>query len=328
MVQQLNESPIAPSPRVSVVIPAYNVAGYLPVALDSLLAQNLNRFEALIVDDGSTDDTAAVARSYGERDRRIRLLQKPNGGLSSARNHGMAAARADYIALLDADDAYHPDKLKNHVQKLDQAPDVAVVYSASRIMGEDGKLIFMSMSGKPLHRDWLFSLLCKNCIGHGSNAVFRRSLLEQVGNFDETLRSCEDLDFWLRIAARSTSQGQGQFFREPRALAYYRVRPSGLSFNLPQMECTYRRVLETALARSPQRAAPFMDSAFAYMYRYLARLALTAHDQPQAEAYLQQAWESDASIFWRDLRSLSTLMAIRFGPISRRWIAGALGSSV
>ncbi len=327
MVQQLGSSPMASLPLVSVVIPAYNVAGYLPAALDSLLAQSLKNFEVLIVDDGSTDDTAAVARSYGERDRRFRLLQKPNGGLSSARNHGMAAAQADYIALLDADDAYHPDKLKSHVQKLNQAPDVAVVYSASKIMRDDGKLTWLPMSGKPLHRDWLFSLLCKNCIGHGSNGVFRRSLLAQVGNFDESLRSCEDIDFWLRIAATEPGQQQWQFFREPRPLAYYRVRPSGLSFNLPQMEATYCRVLETALARSPQRAAPFMDMAFAYMYRYLARLALTARDQPQAEAYLQQAWESDASIFWRDPRSLLTLLAIRLAPISRRLIAGTLGSS-
>lgn len=312
---------LARLPRVSVVIPAYNVEAYLAAALDSLLTQSLTDFEALIVDDGSTDGTAAVAQRYVERDRRFQLLQKPNGGLSSARNHGMAAARADYIALLDADDAYHPDKLQTHVERLDQNPQVAVVYSASRIMRDDGDLTWMPMSGKPLHADWLFALLCKNCVGHGSNGVFRRSLLEQVGNFDETLRSCEDIDFWLRIAAT----GDGSFYREARPLAYYRVRPSGLSFNFLQMEATYRRVLEAAEARSPQRATPFMGQAYAYMYRYLARLALTAQDLPQAQAYLNQAWQSDASIFWRDAKSLSTLVAVRLAPLSRRLIAGTLG---
>lgn len=311
----------APSPRVSVVIPAYNVETYLAAALDSLLQQSLTDFEALIVDDGSTDGTAAVAQGYVDRDRRFQLLQKPNGGLSSARNHGMAAARADYIALLDADDAYHPDKLQAHVAQLDQNPQIAVAYSASRIMRDDGDLTWMPMSGKPLHSDWLFALLCKNCVGHGSNGVFRRSLLDQVGNFDETLRSCEDIDFWLRIAALDG----GGFYRDSQPLAYYRVRPSGLSFNFRQMEATYRRVLEAAEARSPQRAAPFMGQAYAYMYRYLARLALTAQDLPQARAYLAQAWQSDASIFWRDAKSLSTLLAIRLAPLSRRLIAGTLG---
>jgi glycosyltransferase involved in cell wall biosynthesis len=309
------------SPLVSVVIPAYNVEAYLEAALESLVQQRLTQFEALIVDDGSTDGTAAIAQQFVAGDRRFRLLQKPNGGLSSARNHGMAEARANYIALLDADDAYHPDKLLSHVQRLEQNPQVAVVYSASRIMRDDGDLTWMPMSGKPLHGDWLFSLLCKNCLGHGSNAVFRRSLLDQVGNFDETLRSCEDIDFWLRIAVT----GEGGFYRDPRPLAYYRVRPSGLSFNVLQMEETYGRVLKAAAARSPQRTAPFMAQAYAYMYRYLARLALTAQDLPQAAAYLEQAWQSDASIFWRDGRSLSTLLAVRFAPLSRRLIAGTLG---
>ena len=323
MVQQLNASATGARPLVSVVIPAYNVAHYLPTALDSLLAQSLVNFEALIVDDGSTDDTAAVAQEYVTRDRRFQLLQKPNGGLSSARNHGMAAARSDYIALLDADDAYHPEKLRSHVERLDSNPEISVVYSASKIIRNDGQRTWMQLSGKPLYSDPLLSLLCKNFIGNGSNGIFRQSLLAQIGNFDESLRSCEDIDFWLRIASLDSSQ----FYREPRPLTYYRVRPSGLSFNLPQMEETCNRVLDAALARSPQRNAPFMPTAFAYMYRYLARMALTSGDLSQAEVYISQAWDSDAAIFRRDLRSLSTLVAIRLAPISRRLIASTLGSS-
>lgn len=324
MVQQLMSDSRVMLPRVSVVIPAYNVARYLPVALDSLLTQSMMEFEALIVDDGSTDDTAAVAQEYVKRDRRFTLLQKPNGGLSSARNYGMAAAGSDYIALLDADDAYHPDKLRNHVERLDSDPRISVVYSASRIIRNDGKKTWMQLSGKPLYREPLFSLLCKNFVGHGSNGIFRRSLLAEIGTFDESLRSCEDIDFWLRIAALDSSQ----FYRDPHPLAYYRVRPSGLSFNLPQMEDTCCRVLKAASARAPERTAPFMSTAFAYTYRYLARMALTSGDLAKAEAYINQSWESDASIFWRDLRSLSTLLAIRLAPISRRFIAGTLGSSV
>lgn len=308
-------------PRVSVVLPAYNVAAYLPQALSSLQRQTLENFEALIVDDGSTDDTAAVALCCIGDDRRFRLLSKANGGLSSARNHGIAQAQADYIALLDADDAYHPDKLLSHVERLDRDGGLGVVYSASRIMRDDGRLTWMGLGGKPLHRDHLFALLCKNFIGHGSNGVFRRALVDQIGGFDEQLPSAEDIDFWLRIAAT----GQWRFGREPRALCYYRVRPSGLSFNLPQMEETYHRVLVAAAGRSPQRTAPMMPKAFAYLYRYLARLALTARNLPQAQDYLGRAWASDASIFWRDPRSLTTLLAIRLAPLSQRLIAATLG---
>ncbi|NJN29589.1 MAG: glycosyltransferase family 2 protein [Synechococcales cyanobacterium RM1_1_8] len=310
-----------PQPRVSVVIPSYNVAGYLARALESLQQQTLENFEALIVDDGSTDGTAAVAQGFVERDRRFRLLSRANAGLSSARNWAMDQARADYIALLDADDAYHPDKLRSHVARLDLDPSIGVVYSASRIMRDDGRLTALRLSGKPLHSDPLFALLCKNFVGHGSNGVFRRSLLAEVGNFDPALASAEDIDFWLRIAAT----GRWGFYREPRALCHYRVRPSGLSYNLACMEQTYSQVLQRAAARAGDRAQPMMPTAWAYMYRYLARLALTARDSAQAEAFMERAWRADASIFWRDGRSLATLLALKLAPLSRRWIAGTLG---
>ncbi len=308
-------------PKVSVVIPSYNVDSSLEATLVSLERQSFKNFEALIVNDGSTDDTASIAQSFCRRDRRFRLLQKPNGGLSSARNYGIRQAQGEYIALLDGDDIYHRDKLITHVDILDRLEKVGVVYSASRAIRNDGRETFMVLNGKPINSDSLVALLCKNFIGHGSNAVFRRSLISEVGEFDETLRSCEDVDFWLRVAATR----RWQFHRLPQILCCYRVRPSGLSFNLKQMEDSRQQILQAAERRSPEVVQPWLSTANAYMYRYLARVSLTAGDRNLARNYLDRAWVEDASIFYRDWRSLVTLIAVISAPLAQLTIRQTLG---
>ncbi len=310
-------------PTVSVIIPAYNVGNYIHDALNSLQNQSYQDFEALIVDDGSTDHTAVIAQEYCQVDARFKLLQKDNGGLSSARNFGLIHSQAKYIALLDADDAYKPEKLMNHVSRLVYQPEVGVVYSASQVMRDNGQPTRFQLSGKPIHINPLLALLCKNFVGHGSNAVFRRCILDEIGYFDETLRSSEDVDFWMRIAALET----WTFYREPHALVYYRVRPSGLSFNVAQMQQSNERVIELAYQRSPEQVKPMLSQARAYLFRYLARLSLTAGNLAQARSMLYQSLTEDASIFIRDTRAMVTLMAILLAPISRVFLRRTLGSS-
>jgi cellulose synthase/poly-beta-1,6-N-acetylglucosamine synthase-like glycosyltransferase len=309
-------------PKVSVIVPAYNVRSYIEEALVSLESQSLQEFEAIVVDDGSTDGTAEVVELFCQRDSRFRLLQKQNGGLSSARNHGIRHARADYIALLDSDDTYEPDKLANHVAVLDRVPEVGVVYSASRAIRDDGHPTLMYLNGKPVYSDPLLALLCKNFIGHGSNAVFRRCLCDEVGEFDEALRSSEDVDFWLRIAATR----RWRFHREPKVLCCYRVRPSGLSFNVLQMQHCCEQVIEAAYLRSPKLVEPMLPTAYAYMYRYLARVSLTAGNAEQARNFVNQAIQADSSIFYRDARSLLTLVAVRLAPLAKLALGRTLGS--
>jgi glycosyltransferase involved in cell wall biosynthesis len=309
-------------PKVSVIVPAYNVRSYIEEALVSLERQSLQEFEAIVVDDGSTDGTAEVVKPYVARDSRFRLLQKPNGGLSSARNYGIRHARAEYIALLDSDDVYKPDKLANHVAVLDRVAEVGVVYSASQAIRDDGYPTFMYLSGKPVASDPLLSLLCKNFIGHGSNAVFRRSLCDEVGEFDEALPSSEDVDFWLRIAATE----RWRFHREPRVLCCYRVRQSGLSFNVAQMQRCCEQVIEAAYRRSPELVEPMLSTAYAYMYRYLARVSLTAGNAEQARNFVDRALAADNSIFYRDARSLLTLVAVRLAPLAKLALGRTLGS--
>ena len=308
-------------PKVSVIVPAYNVSKYIPEALASLEKQTFSDFEVLVVDDGSTDDTAAVVQKFCQRDTRFNLLQKPNGGLSSARNYGIRHAKGEYIALLDGDDIYHRDKIATHVARLYDKPDVGVVYSASQTIRDDGKPTFISLSGKPVHSNPLLALLCKNFVGHGSNAVFRRCLIDEVGGFDENLRSWEDVDLWLRIAAMQ----KWRFFREKRVLCYYRVRPSGLSFNLVQMRNSGTIVIETAYERSPELIKPMLPTVYAYMYRYLSRLCLQGGDMQTARDFIDQALVYDSSIFYRDIRSLITLLSVRLSPVAKLAIGRSLG---
>ncbi len=308
-------------PKVSVIVPAYNVSGYIQDALISLEKQTFVNFEVLVVDDGSTDDTASIVQKFCQRDSRFQLLQKQNGGLSSARNYGIRHAQGEYIALLDGDDIYHRDKLATHIARLYNRPDVGVVYSASRTIRDDGKPTFISLSGKPVHSNPLLALLCKNFVGHGSNAVFRRCLIDEVGGFDENLCSWEDVDLWLRIAATQ----KWDFFLEKRVLCYYRVRPSGLSFNLVQMRNSGAIVIESAYKRSPELIQPVLPTIYAYMYRYLSRLCLQGGDMETARDFIDQALVCDKSIFYRDMRSLLTLVSVRLSPFSKLAIGRSLG---
>lgn len=308
--------------KVSVIVPAYNVSAYIEDALKSLERQSFKKFEVLIVDDGSTDNTAEIVTSFCQRDPRFRLLQKQNGGLASARNYGIRHARGEYIALLDGDDMYQPDKLATHVIQLNRSQEIGVIYSASRAIREDGKPTFMVLSGKPVKSDPLLALLCKNFIGHGSNAVFRRSIFDEVGGFEETLRSCEDIDFWLRVAATR----RWSFYRLPQILCCYRVCPSGLSFNVREMQRSRETVIERAYQRSSQLVEPVLPTAYAYMYRYLARLSLTAGEVKQSNDFINRAWKSDSSIFYRDWRSLLTLISVKVAPFAQLAIGQTLGA--
>jgi glycosyltransferase involved in cell wall biosynthesis len=309
-------------PKVSVIVPAYNVQNYIEEALLSLQHQSCGEFEALVVDDGSTDGTAEIVKRFCNQDSRFKLLQKTNGGLSSARNHGIRHASTDYIALLDADDRYESEKLTAHLKILEHHPEVGVVYSASKTIRDDGASTFIQLSGKPIYADPLKALLCKNFIGHGSNAVFRRCIVDKVGYFDETLRSSEDVDYWIRIATLDS----WTFYRDPHPLVCYRVRPSGLSFNVGQMQRSNEQVLQSAYRRSPEKVQSILPTAYAYLYRYLARLALTSGNSPEARRLISCALKKDAGIFLRDGRSFITLCAVVLAPVTRAILRQSLGS--
>jgi glycosyltransferase involved in cell wall biosynthesis len=189
------------APLVSTVIPTFNRKDDAVIAIRTALAQTYPHQEILVVDDGSTDGTEAFLRKeFGER---IQVLRKPNGGVSSARNHGMAAARGELIALLDSDDEWLPEKLAAQVAFLTAHADFGMVITDVMRMDQervDFELFrrreFIPEDGHVLR--WVL----RNPALAPASAMLRRAVYQDVGGFDTTLRTAEDLDFHLRVALR------------------------------------------------------------------------------------------------------------------------------
>ena len=188
-------------PAVSVVIPAYNAAWCVRKAIDSVLMQDFTDREVIVVDDGSIDDTAAVLAAYGDA---IHVVRKPNGGMSSARNAGIAQARGEFIAFLDADDWWLPGKLSRQVSLMRARPELGFTSTAARVEDPEGRTLNL-WSCDCEDRPILLSLFASNAgIAGGSSALMvRRSVLDRVGGYDEGLGGVEDGDLWMRLAAVS-----------------------------------------------------------------------------------------------------------------------------
>jgi glycosyltransferase involved in cell wall biosynthesis len=187
-------------PRVSVVVPAYNAELFIAEAIESVLAQTFVDFELIVVDDGSTDCTKAAISSF--TDERLRYLWQENGERSAARNAGIRSAHGEFVAFLDADDAWLPDKLARQVALLDADSEIGLVYCGAWKL-RDGVIVGQQ---KAAHRGNVVRTLLSvdNVIaGSASAAMIRRDVLEEVGGFDERLVIFEDWDLWLRIARRS-----------------------------------------------------------------------------------------------------------------------------
>jgi glycosyltransferase involved in cell wall biosynthesis len=183
--------------RISVVIPTYNRAHTLPRALSSVLGQTLPAFEIIVVDDGSEDGTEALIRT---RFPRVRYRRVSNGGVSKARNLGIAAARGDWIALLDSDDVWLPGKLASQRAAIREHPVSRLCHSEEIWIRGGRRVNQMHKHAKSGGR--IFRNCLPRCVISPSASILHRSLLEEVGVFDESLPACEDYDLWLRICAR------------------------------------------------------------------------------------------------------------------------------
>jgi glycosyltransferase involved in cell wall biosynthesis len=220
-------------PAVSVVIPAYNAAWCVRQAIDSVLAQHYRDFEIIVVNDGSTDDTAAVLASYGPA---IRMIDQPNGGMSNARNAGIRAARGEFIAFLDSDDWWLPPKLGSQVAVMRSRPELGFCSCAARVEDMEGTLVNL-WECPSWHGSFLVHLFGSGADvpGSCSAVVARRALVAAAGGFDETLRGAEDPDLWIRLAAISG------YACLPEPMVVILRRPGSVSRNLEAMrESTLR----------------------------------------------------------------------------------------
>ncbi len=185
----------ASAPAVSVVIPCFNQAHYLAEAIESALAQTLPPAEVVVVDDGSEDNSFAVAGRY----ERVKRMRQQNKGVAAARNVGWRASAGEYLAFLDADDRLLPEALEVGVGALARRPNVAFASGLSRDIGDDGQVI-EGLRQPVVAQDHYLRLLEDCFIWSGSSIVFRRSGLDEVGGFDESLVAADDYDLYLRLA--------------------------------------------------------------------------------------------------------------------------------
>lgn len=180
------------------IIPTYNRFSMVKEAIDSVLAQDFEDFELIIVDDGSTDGTFEALRGYGEK---IKLLQHAqNRGVSAARNTGILRSKGKYIAFLDSDDIWLKGKLAIQTKFLDENPQYPMCYT-DEIWIRRGKRV-NPMKKHSKYSGWIFEKCLPLCIISPSSAMMRRTLFQRVGLFDEALPVCEDYDFWLRVSVR------------------------------------------------------------------------------------------------------------------------------
>jgi glycosyltransferase involved in cell wall biosynthesis len=222
-------------PAISVVIPAFNAAWCVHKAIDSVLAQEFRDFELLVIDDGSTDNTDVVLARYGDA---IQVVRQPNGGLSNARNAGIRESRGELVAFLDADDWWLPGKLARQVALMRAQPTVGFVSVAARVVDMEGRLLNM-WSCTACTGPLLPHLFGANgdVAGSGSAVMVRRELFNRVGGFDESLRSLEDVDMWMRLAAVAGYA----CIDEP--LVVILKRPGSMSRNLAVMKDASLRVM-------------------------------------------------------------------------------------
>jgi glycosyltransferase involved in cell wall biosynthesis len=262
---------------VSLIIATFNHARFLPVALESALAQTLDGVEVIVVDDGSTDDTPAVLSRYADR---VRVIRQANRGLAAARNAGLAVARGAYVSFLDADDVVMPTKLAEQVALLEAAPTVGWTYCdvlietvatshemrASERFGYGGR----TLDG------WLFSELIHGNFIPAIAPLIRRTALDSAGAFDDRLTALEDWDLWLRLSLVAEAR------YSPAVLVRYRVHPGGMSEDRSRMDRNRFRVLDK-LCRTRAAAVEGLGAVG-------RRIIADTHNWLGKEAYARGDW--------------------------------------
>lgn len=230
----------APSPEVSVIVPAFNVAPYLKATLDSILGQTYQNFEVLLVNDGSTDETLPIAERYQQRDSRIRVVSHAqNRGPSAARNTALANARGAFYALLDGDDVAMPQRLQRQLDALQDNPEVGMVGSHVGVIGGNGRETGRVWNRPTDSNDAAIGLLFRNTFS--TVVLLRRDAVPEGGY---RMAMAEDYDFNVRVARH------WRVLNLDEVLTQVRVRTTGLTHTRPDiMETCVREVIQDQLAR-------------------------------------------------------------------------------
>jgi glycosyltransferase involved in cell wall biosynthesis len=304
-------------PAISIVTATYNVAGYIGQSIHSALAQTFRDFELIVLDDGSTDGTLDAVRQIS--DPRIRLEPRPHQGAPASLADGVALARAPYLAFLDGDDFWNPNKLERHVRFLNSHPEVDLTFSWSRIVDEFGRDTGLTS------RLWNGSISCAqlladNVIGNGSSPVLRRSALLAAGGIDATFPGCYDLDAWLRMSLIRS----GNLVAIPEFLTFYRRRPGQLTADVPMMERSFDRLIEKIRALASEDVARAEKKARSNMQRFFAYGRYQADDYSGALRTLARSIRQAPGAFLCDSRNWKMAAATLAGLVLPQRVHGYL----
>ncbi len=288
-------------PTVSAIIPAYNQGHYLGKAIQSVLGQTFTDFEIIVVDDGSTDDTRQVAAGFS--DPRVRYVYQQNAGLSAARNTGIRHAEGAFLTFLDSDDLFLPEKLAILLAKFDAEPELGFVAGQAILIDEHDRRIG-EIFDKRLPEDSA-QLLLGNPL-HVGSVMVRRECQTKVGFFDETLRSYEDWDMWLRLALAGCRMG---WVEKPVSL--YRFHSNQMTSNGQQMTTATFAVLEKLFARTdlPPRWQALRDKAYSHAHLRGAAQAFQADDFAAAAEHLNTAVRLNPDLLANDGEALAKYIA-------------------
>jgi glycosyltransferase involved in cell wall biosynthesis len=302
-------------PKVSVIVPVYNVEKYIAETISSVLAQTFTDFELLIIDDESKDGSIEICESFP--DSRIKIIRQKNRGLAGARNTGIRHAQGEYLAFLDSDDVWRSQKLAKHVQHLDANPSIGVSFCSSEFIDDDSQSLgnYQIPKIKDITPELI---LCRNPISNGSVPVIRKQVfqdIEFIDNFygveekfyfDDRFRQSEDIECWIRIALTTKWHFEGI----PDPLTLYRVNSGGLSSNMMKQLESWEKAIAKTRAYAPEFMAKWESLARAYQLRYLARRAIRNKDGKAAVKLVHQALGSNWKIvIYEPQRSLITLFA-------------------
>jgi glycosyltransferase involved in cell wall biosynthesis len=275
--------------RVAVVIPAYNAREYLAQTLQSVVDQTHKALEIIIVDDGSTDETASICRRFAASDSRIRILSTENRGVAAARNTGIQASKSDYIAFLDADDLWHSTYVQRMLSALQPLPDAwGAVYALHRFIDTEG---YCTRSGSSLNaRDNILNRhLVFRFVGNGSGFMVRRAVVDKIGGYDSSyarkgIGGCEDFDFELRTAEHFKIE------TVPLGLVGYRSHSAAMSSDRSRMARSLLAVTERCIARNPQLPAFVVSCARASAHLYAFSKFAALKDWPSAATSLKHIY--------------------------------------
>jgi glycosyltransferase involved in cell wall biosynthesis len=256
---------------ISVVIPAHNAARHLSATLRSVRDQTYRSLEIIAVDDGSTDNTGQILERFADEDRRMTVLRQNNLGVAAARNLAISHSRGGFVAPLDADDIWHPEKLTQQFFALRRgSATVGLVYTWSRIIDDYDRLLSDKACIAAHTGSVLPFLLRYNFIGPASSPLIRRECLVEAGGYDPSLRAagaegCEDYQLYIAIAEHY------HFEVVPAFLVDYRVRPNSMSQAARQMMLSHDIIMGRARKRHPELADDLFRQSSALMASWLAR---------------------------------------------------------